>query len=247
MPVGMIRGGVLYFVHADQVNRPESITNASKAIVWRAENLAFDRKVVTTSIGEFNIGFPGQYYDPETITWYNYWRTYDPATGRYLQNDPLGMMGCTNPASYVNGRPTDTIDPFGLLSETGTSVLCQALKAADGDTEKAHNIINKARKTTLKGDTQNQWNNPFLREIENYLYAYNMVALYDMNPDFAAAGVDFHAAVKPLRRVAHRTPVLRRVVSDTSPYSRLAHSAGQEGNLDARRGNDPKEKCDCND
>jgi hypothetical protein len=33
---------------------------------------------------EFNLGFPGQYYDAETWTHYNYFRDYDPTIGRNL-------------------------------------------------------------------------------------------------------------------------------------------------------------------
>jgi RHS repeat-associated protein len=33
---------------------------------------------------EFNLRFPGQYFDQETGLHYNYHRTYDPQTGRYI-------------------------------------------------------------------------------------------------------------------------------------------------------------------
>ena len=41
-------------------------------------------------------------------------RYYDPATGRFLQRDPIGMRGGLNVYSYVGARPTRRIDASGL-------------------------------------------------------------------------------------------------------------------------------------
>lgn len=73
----------LYYVHNDHLGRPEVITDSSATIVWRAQLEAFDSTVLTSSIGAFNIGFPGQYWDSEKQSWYNYFRDYDATTGRY--------------------------------------------------------------------------------------------------------------------------------------------------------------------
>jgi RHS repeat-associated protein len=113
-PLGLVRGGQVYHVHADHLGRPEILTNASKAIVWRAENLAFDRKVATTSIGEYNLGFPGQYYDAEGASWQNWFRTYDGSVGRYTQSDPIGLAGGLNTYSYAVSNPLHATDPSGL-------------------------------------------------------------------------------------------------------------------------------------
>jgi len=40
----------------------------------------------------FNLRFPGQYYDRETGLHYNYFRDYDPGTGRYIESDPMGYV-----------------------------------------------------------------------------------------------------------------------------------------------------------
>lgn len=116
-PIGYIKNGQLYFVHTDQVSRPELITNTSGAIVWQANLKPFNRTVKSTSIGEFNLGFPGQYYDSESGLWYNINRYYDPETGRYTQSDPIGLAGGMNTYAYVGGNPISYIDPLGLDAE----------------------------------------------------------------------------------------------------------------------------------
>ncbi|MGP1666928.1 MAG: RHS repeat-associated core domain-containing protein [Rhodanobacter sp.] len=59
---------------------------------------------------------PGQYFDKETNTHYNYFRDYDPAIGRYLQSDLIGLRGGINTYGYVGADPLGAIDSEGLLT-----------------------------------------------------------------------------------------------------------------------------------
>lgn len=47
-------------------------------------------------------------------TVYNYFRDYDPATGRYVQSDPIGLGGGLNTYAYADSQPTGVFDPDGL-------------------------------------------------------------------------------------------------------------------------------------
>lgn len=56
----------------------------------------------------------GGSFDKETNLHYNYFRDYDPQTGRYIQSDPIGLAGGINLYSYVGGNPLTYTDPMGL-------------------------------------------------------------------------------------------------------------------------------------
>jgi RHS repeat-associated protein len=57
-------------------------------------------------------GFPGQSRVLADL-FYNRYRDYDPITGRYVQADPIGLAGGSNPYLYAAGNPLNAIDPNG--------------------------------------------------------------------------------------------------------------------------------------
>jgi RHS repeat-associated protein len=56
-------------------------------------------------------------------------RYYDPQTGRFTQEDPIGLAGGMNLYGYANGDPINLSDPFGL-SACCSSILSHGIAAA---------------------------------------------------------------------------------------------------------------------
>ena len=108
--------GSVYYYHNDHLATPQVMTDESGVVVWQAAYEPFGEANVTTSLVENNLRFPGQFFDQETGLHYNYFRTFDPSTGRYLESDPIGLDGGLNTYAYVGGNPLVGIDMYGLQS-----------------------------------------------------------------------------------------------------------------------------------
>jgi RHS repeat-associated protein len=117
----VMAAGELYYIHPDHLGTPRAITRESdNQVVWRWDNTepfgnsAPNENPSSLGVFAYNLRFPGQYFDVETGTHYNYFRDYDPAIGRYIESDPIGLGGGTNTYAYVSGNPVRFIDPRGL-------------------------------------------------------------------------------------------------------------------------------------
>ncbi|MDR1995308.1 Ig-like domain-containing protein [Azonexus sp.] len=112
----------IYYLHSDHLDTPRLVTDEQGKIVWRNGPLTepFGNSPVEEDpdgdgiLFTLNLRFPGQYFDRETNTHYNYFRDYDPLTGRYLQSDPIGLAGGINTYTYVGGNPVSRKDLQGL-------------------------------------------------------------------------------------------------------------------------------------
>ncbi|MBC3919506.1 hypothetical protein H8L32_18610 [Undibacterium sp. CY18W] len=116
-----------YDIHSDHLGTPRVITDDTGSEVWRwdstpfGETLANEQPASSTKKFTYNIRFPGQYFDAETNLHYNYFRDYDPQTGRYIQSDPIGLAGGLNTYGYVEGNPVRYFDALGLDKQIGVS------------------------------------------------------------------------------------------------------------------------------
>jgi RHS repeat-associated protein len=83
-----------YWISTDHLDRPVLMTDATRAIVWRAEYRPFGEVISLAgpAATDANLGtqrFPGQWFQLETGLAYNWHRHYDASLGRYTQVDPM--------------------------------------------------------------------------------------------------------------------------------------------------------------
>ncbi|MEO6086663.1 MAG: DUF6531 domain-containing protein [Umezawaea sp.] len=101
-----------YAIVTDLVGTATELVDSAGAVAWRGEESLWGARAADAGI-ICPLRFPGQYHDPESRLNYNYHRYYDPESGRYQSNDPLGLEGGPNPSAYVP-NPTAWADPLGL-------------------------------------------------------------------------------------------------------------------------------------
>ncbi len=109
------------FYQCDHLGTPQALTDYQGRLAWSAQYKAWGeaREAIAEAgrrAGFANpIRFQGQYFDAETGLHYNRHRYYDPASGRYVSRDPLGLAGGLNLHVYVGNNPVRGIDPLGLV------------------------------------------------------------------------------------------------------------------------------------
>ena len=105
------------YVTADQLGTPRAVSDSSGATIWSwawVGNPYGELSPTSTAGYTLNLRYPGQYYDNESGLMDNINRSYDPATGRYIQSDPIGLAGGISTYAYVGDQPLSNVDPQGL-------------------------------------------------------------------------------------------------------------------------------------
>ena len=117
----------IFYVHTDQLGTPRKVEGPlSNNLEWRWDPKTFGSSTPQQTI-VYNLRFAGQYFLPETGLYYNYFRDYDPATGRYVESDPIGLGGGSySTYAYVGGNPLSNVDPLGLWSTAAHNVIVEA-------------------------------------------------------------------------------------------------------------------------
>ncbi|NAW50661.1 hypothetical protein GNY06_04430 [Elizabethkingia argentiflava] len=113
VPCGKLVGEEKYSIVSDYLGTPSHVYDSSGSLVWERE---LD---VYAPLRKGNHDFvpflyQGQYVDVETGLAYNRFRYYDPESGNFISQDPIGLLG-NNPNLYAYVFDSNKqIDVFGL-------------------------------------------------------------------------------------------------------------------------------------
>ena len=106
---------IAYF-HNDQVGIPREMTDIHGNLLWYGEYTAWgrlkkDERVYKNAHQPFRL--QNQYFDEETGLHYNLMRYYEPEAGRFVNQDPIGLLGGENLYSFAPSVQA-WFDPLGL-------------------------------------------------------------------------------------------------------------------------------------
>jgi RHS repeat-associated protein len=110
------QGDTDIFAADDNLGTPRDEVNTTGSLVNHEVFSAFGQDVYSSAPAvTYWAGFAGGHVDPNTGLVNNYHRWYDPATGRWISDDPRRFAaGDANELRYVRNSPAVAYDPIGL-------------------------------------------------------------------------------------------------------------------------------------
>ncbi len=118
VPLARIKDSKIQTYLTDYLGTPKELTDSNGKVVWQGDYDEYGRVDATINQVEQNIRFQGQFEDDETGLFYNRFRFYDADSGRYINQDPIGLFGGSNFYQYCQ-NPINFIDLFGLSGTGG--------------------------------------------------------------------------------------------------------------------------------
>ncbi|MFK8295830.1 RHS repeat domain-containing protein [Capnocytophaga canimorsus] len=121
VPTAKLIDGESFSIVSDYIGRPVLAFDSKGEKVWSAEYDIYG-KLINLQGDKAFIPFRqlGQYEDVETGLYYNRFRYYDPNTGNYISQDPIGLKGGLAFYGYVHDV-NSWVDIFGLRKGGGYS------------------------------------------------------------------------------------------------------------------------------
>jgi RHS repeat-associated protein len=171
VPLAKLQAGKSYSIITDHLGTPFEAYNEEGKKVWQCQLDIYGKiRTFTGNRSFIPFRFQGQYEDQETGLYYNRFRYYNPDSGTYISQDPIGLLG-DNPNFYAYVTDSNTwIDPFGLTQY----IIYQAVdldtgKIYTGRTSGADNLlVEQIMNKRKSGHHRNLGEMQSVFETENY-------------------------------------------------------------------------------
>jgi len=159
--LNMQRMGVNSYYHEDDLGNIMAITNAAGAVVERYDYYDFGGPIFLNANGNptgasaSTIGnpylFTGREYDPETGLYYYRTRYLDPAAGRFMSRDTIGIWG--DSSNFGNGLTYMANAPFAVGLDSLSHEKCTDVSSSETEERETREL----RTGTPRVDVPHQW------------------------------------------------------------------------------------------
>jgi RHS repeat-associated protein len=112
-PLSQLRSGIASYYQQDGLGSVTSLSNTTATLVNTYSYDAFGKSSASSGTLANPFQYTGRELDSETGLYYYRARYFDPTTGRFLSEDPLGFDADTDFYPYVGNSPTTLKDPTG--------------------------------------------------------------------------------------------------------------------------------------
>ena len=114
-PLAMLRASAISYFQADSLGSITSLSNAAGSVANTYTYDSFGKLTGSTGSLTNPFQYTARDFDTESGLYYMRARYFDPTTGRFLTEDPIGAAGGSlNFYSYALGDPVNASDPTGL-------------------------------------------------------------------------------------------------------------------------------------
>jgi RHS repeat-associated protein len=113
-PLAMLRSSTTSYYQEDGLGSVTSLSNAAGTLAQTYTYDSFGNVVATTGSITNGFKYTGREFDTETNLQFSRARYYDPISGRFISEDPVGFRGDVNFYAYVENAVNNLTDPFGL-------------------------------------------------------------------------------------------------------------------------------------
>ncbi|KPN70588.1 hypothetical protein AKG09_11305 [Neisseria sp. 83E34] len=176
----------LFYFHNNQIGTPHEMTDIHGNLLWYGSysawgSLASEKRIYENIHQPFRL--QNQYFDEETGLHYNFFRYYEAETGRFTNQDPIGLVGGTNLYQFAPNAQSWT-DALGLwaflpyvaagLAAIGRAAISVLSKAARASKKVVNKCVGKCDKENPNSGflgsrrfQMNQPKNPSYQPVRN--------------------------------------------------------------------------------